>query len=247
MTRTSEEMTREFHAAADHPIVTTPSQPSRERIQLRLNLVAEEVAELVGACLGYDKATADRAQEILKADFARWEKHAWETAGPDGYTSDIVGLAKEGPDVHVVTSGTLIEFGIPEDVCYAAVHRTNMAKVGGPKRPDGKSLKPEGWQPPDLAAILRRCGLSEMIVFEVFDRNTGRSFGTVRCLDDCEAITTVSDHHDDQEAVASADLYAVEKVTPVRTVSIIDDGSEELRQAIDRLRASGAHVTVHTE
>jgi hypothetical protein len=30
-----------------------------------------------------------------------------------------------------------------------------MAKVGGPVRPDGKKLKPEGWQPPDIAGILR--------------------------------------------------------------------------------------------
>jgi hypothetical protein len=38
---------------------------------------------------------------------------------------------------------------------FAEVHRTNMAKVGGPVRPDGKKLKPEGWQPPDIAGILR--------------------------------------------------------------------------------------------
>jgi predicted HAD superfamily Cof-like phosphohydrolase len=29
-----------------------------------------------------------------------------------------------------------------------------MAKAGGPKRADGKQLKPEGWTPPDLAPIL---------------------------------------------------------------------------------------------
>lgn len=37
---------------------------------------------------------------------------------------------------------------------YEEVHRTNMAKLGGPKRADGKQLKPDGWQPPRIAEML---------------------------------------------------------------------------------------------
>jgi len=38
---------------------------------------------------------------------------------------------------------------------YEEVHRTNMAKLGGPKREDGKQLKPPGWEPPRIGEILK--------------------------------------------------------------------------------------------
>ena len=31
-----------------------------------------------------------------------------------------------------------------------------MDKAGGPKRADGKQLKPEGWQPADLGRVLKQ-------------------------------------------------------------------------------------------
>jgi hypothetical protein len=39
---------------------------------------------------------------------------------------------------------------------FREVHRTNMWKLKGPKREDGKQLKPEGWKPPRLAAMYNR-------------------------------------------------------------------------------------------
>ncbi len=33
---------------------------------------------------------------------------------------------------------------------FREVHRTNMLKLTGPKREDGKQLKPEGWEPPRI-------------------------------------------------------------------------------------------------
>jgi predicted HAD superfamily Cof-like phosphohydrolase len=33
---------------------------------------------------------------------------------------------------------------------FAEIHRSNMNKLNGPKRADGKQLKPEGWKPPDI-------------------------------------------------------------------------------------------------
>lgn len=38
---------------------------------------------------------------------------------------------------------------------FDAVHGSNMARISGPVRADGKRLKPAGWQPPDVAAVLR--------------------------------------------------------------------------------------------
>jgi predicted HAD superfamily Cof-like phosphohydrolase len=31
-----------------------------------------------------------------------------------------------------------------------------MAKASGPRRADGKVLKPEGWTPPDIVGVLER-------------------------------------------------------------------------------------------
>lgn len=59
-------------------------------------------------------------------------------------------------DVLCVIHGAAIEFGVDLDPFWAEVHRTNMAKVGGAVREDGKRLKPEGWTPPDIAGVLAR-------------------------------------------------------------------------------------------
>lgn len=59
-------------------------------------------------------------------------------------------------DVIVVVLGTAVEFGIDLQPFWDEVHRTNMAKVGGPVREDGKRLKPEGWTPPDIPRLLRQ-------------------------------------------------------------------------------------------
>lgn len=59
-------------------------------------------------------------------------------------------------DVLCVIYGAAVEFGVNLAPFWDEVHRTNMAKVGGPVREDGKRLKPEGWTPPDIAGLLER-------------------------------------------------------------------------------------------
>jgi predicted HAD superfamily Cof-like phosphohydrolase len=59
-------------------------------------------------------------------------------------------------DLVYVLIGTATTFGIDLRPVWAEVHRSNMAKEGGPTRADGKILKPEGWQPPDIAAALAK-------------------------------------------------------------------------------------------
>lgn len=51
-------------------------------------------------------------------------------------------------DVLVVVQNTTARMGVDLEPFFDEVHRTNMAKVGGPVRADGKRLKPPGWQPP---------------------------------------------------------------------------------------------------
>lgn len=67
---------------------------------------------------------------------------------------DIVEAIDGMCDLLCVTYGTAEELGVDLAPFWAEVHRSNMAKAGGPVRGDGKRLKPEGWQPPDIAGVL---------------------------------------------------------------------------------------------
>lgn len=71
---------------------------------------------------------------------------------------DVVGTADGIVDQIYVLLGTAISCGIDLDPVWEAVHAANMRKEGGGTRWDGKILKPAGWQPPDVAAVLMRQG-----------------------------------------------------------------------------------------
>ena len=60
------------------------------------------------------------------------------------------GLASMPPLVEEVAATCGLRVG----PFFDAVQIANMAKVGGPVRDDGKRLKPDGWQPADLQAVL---------------------------------------------------------------------------------------------
>ena len=128
------DMVREFHEAFDHPVRTTPNANVPERV-LRMNLIWEEVHELAAALgLAYDSIMDD-----------------WFDIGA---SADTVEVADALADIDYVVQGAALVFGIPQDDTFAEVHRSNMAKVGGPVREDGKKLKPPGWTPPDIAGVL---------------------------------------------------------------------------------------------
>ena len=57
-------------------------------------------------------------------------------------------------DLLYVTLGTAVEFGVDLTPFFEEVHRSNMEKVGGATRDDGKILKPDGWQKPRIAEML---------------------------------------------------------------------------------------------
>lgn len=121
------DMVREFHKAFHLPHRSAPvGAPFEERIhELRTELHREEFKELVEAI----------------------ESH------------DIVAVADALADLTYVLYGTALELGIDLDMVLAEVHRSNMAKLGPDGEPiyreDGKVLKPKGWQPPDIAGVLR--------------------------------------------------------------------------------------------
>ena len=69
-------------------------------------------------------------------------------------TEDVEGVADGIVDSIYVLLGTAVSYGIDIAPIWRAVHAANMAKVGGATRADGKILKPEGWQPPNIKQLL---------------------------------------------------------------------------------------------
>lgn len=67
---------------------------------------------------------------------------------------DLIGSLDGLCDLLCVVYGAAVEWGINVAPFWDEVHRTNIAKRGGPVRADGKQLKPAGWRPPNLAAVL---------------------------------------------------------------------------------------------
>lgn len=105
------ELTVEFHRAIGQlPEHQRPGSAARSAtIHLRERLLREEVAEAVDALSAYRLGQ-----------------------GP------IEHVAKELADVLCVTYGAAAALGIPMDAVFAEVHASNMTKVGGPVRNDGK-------------------------------------------------------------------------------------------------------------
>lgn len=116
---------REFHEATDTPCLERPTIPGSRRKDLRIRLIQEEVTETIDA---------------LEAD-------------------DLVEIADGLADIIYVCIGAALEYGIPLDKVWFQVQQSNMAKVDpltgkANKRDDGKIIKPEGWQPPNIASVL---------------------------------------------------------------------------------------------
>ena len=95
---------------------------------------------------------ATRERRKLRSDLIGEE--ATETMIALEDPPDLVRIADGLADLIYVCVGAALEFGIPLDRVWNEVHRSNMAKIGGPVRADGKRLKPEGWRPPDIAGVL---------------------------------------------------------------------------------------------
>lgn len=108
-----------------------------------------EVVEFPGNY--WDPARALR-RELVKEEYLEFR-----TADREGNQPELLDAII---DQIWVLWGTALKFWGPEKANAAAaeVARTNLAKVIGEGLPlfreDGKVIKPEGWQPPNIAAIL---------------------------------------------------------------------------------------------
>lgn len=130
---------REFHQAMDIGCADQPqTEPDPALVRLRAKLIVEESIETVAGMLNVGdldevkKSIAEACADVDNSDVL----------------FDIEQVADGLADLIYVCVGAALSFGIPLERVWAEVQRANMAKVGGPKRADGKQGKPEGWVGP---------------------------------------------------------------------------------------------------
>jgi predicted HAD superfamily Cof-like phosphohydrolase len=73
-------------------------------------------------------------------------------------TGDLAAIAKEAADLVYVTLGLSLAYGIDPDPVFAAVHESNLSKLGDDGLPvyreDGKVTKGPHYVEPDIAGVL---------------------------------------------------------------------------------------------
>jgi len=147
--RDPEALVRQFHETYALPVVTDAPEVDRDRIHMRMALVAEELAELVEAVYG------EQAGAEISAAFTR------AVAADDG-TRDTVEAADALGDLVYVVYRMALECGIPLDAVLAEIQASNLSKLGDDGKPiyreDGKVLKGPGYFPPDIAKVLAESG-----------------------------------------------------------------------------------------
>ncbi|MFI1421463.1 hypothetical protein ACH4VX_26505 [Streptomyces sp. NPDC020731] len=128
MSASPADLVRDFHRAFGLDACDIPSEVSPELAAHRGELLAEEAREV----------------------------------GEVSVTGPLDRLAHELADVVYVAYGTALVHGIDLDAVIAEIHRSNMTKLGPEgqvsRRADGKVLKGEHYEAPDVAGVLRRQG-----------------------------------------------------------------------------------------
>ncbi|MBI3604324.1 MAG: hypothetical protein HY205_07765 [Nitrospirae bacterium] len=93
-----------------------------------------------------DEATKSLRVRLIQEEFEELQE---ALAG-----HDTAAMAKELADLLYVVYGTAVSCGIDMKPVFQEVHRSNMSKVGGHKRADGKWVKPPSYSPANITPIL---------------------------------------------------------------------------------------------
>ena len=129
-----EDVVEEFHRAFGHPVGV---KGSSDIIVLRNRLIEEEYDELKDE-LASAMVDLDTKGQISPKTKAR--------------------ILKELADLQYVISGLAVSLGLPLQVAFVRVHKSNMSKLGEDGRPvyreDGKILKGPNYQPVDLEDLV---------------------------------------------------------------------------------------------
>lgn len=125
---------------------------------LRAKLILEEALETIekglGVSINYDSygGTFSPEFEINLELFKQLEFKANKKYDP-------INIIDGCCDIKVVTTGTLVALGVPDEPFQNEVDKNNLDKFGpgGYRRDDGKWVKPPGHKAPDIEKILTEC------------------------------------------------------------------------------------------
>ncbi len=140
-----ESLVRVFHETYGLPIVGDAPNVARDRIHMRMSLIGEEFAELMGAVYG------QKARETIEEAFQA-------AVAQDTHTRDTVETADALGDLIYVIYGMALETGIPLADVLAEIQASNLSKLDENGKPiyrsDGKVLKGQNYFPPNIARVL---------------------------------------------------------------------------------------------
>ena len=143
---------RQLFRGYKQDVPETPCVSDDETMRLRLSLIVEEFEELLASCLGKPSPRDHDA-------WTQWNYGAGREYAQHGpLRVNLPELVDACIDLIVVTIGMLVACGVRFWPMWWAVHRSNVAKFGGPRREDGKQMKPANWQPPRIDVKLREQG-----------------------------------------------------------------------------------------
>jgi len=93
-----------------------------------------------------DEPTQTLRKRLIQEEFEELQEALQE--------KDLPSIAKELADLLYVVYGTAVSLGIDMEPVFQEVHRSNMSKVGGYKREDGKWVKPPTYSPAKIEPLL---------------------------------------------------------------------------------------------
>ena len=95
-----------------------------------------------------DEPTQTLRKRLIQEEFEELQEALQE--------KDLPSIAKELADLLYVVYGTAVSLGIDMEPVFQEVHRSNMSKVGGYKREDGKWVKPPTYSPAKIEPLLNK-------------------------------------------------------------------------------------------
>jgi predicted HAD superfamily Cof-like phosphohydrolase len=136
---------KEFCFLAGQSAPDTLTAPTPETAMLRARLILEEALETVEA-LGITPYFLPGMASTSKIDIGTNVGFAVT------HEPNLVEIADGCADISVVTTGTLIACGIPDEPLLAMVDQNNLEKFGpgSSVNEHGKFVKPPGHKPPDI-------------------------------------------------------------------------------------------------
>lgn len=157
-------LVREFHQAFGLPAPERPAVPDDDTIDMRVTLLCEEFAEVIGAMFNASDLDTRTLAEALRAQVYEMTDvmRLGDGLSPEEMSPRMTDLAKELADLRYVTDGCGVTFGFPVDEVFRAVHDSNMSKLqpdgSVAYRDDGKVLKSDDYVPaePAIRGLLQR-------------------------------------------------------------------------------------------